>query len=1404
MPNAVAERERQQLNVADRERLGPVERLRLTVVTVAIALLVFVQSSGSVAADTKLDLVVDPARFLHRAMSLWDPTGNSGQLQDQAYGYLFPMGPFFLLGKLVALPPWVLQRCWESGLLILAFLGVRRLARLLGVPGFWPPVAAGLAYALAPRMLTELFSISAELLPVAVLPLVLIPLVRGSIEGSPRTAALRSGAALVLAGGINASATLAILPVPALWLLTRGRGPRRGSLIRWWSLAVLLACLWWLIPLLALGKYSPPFLDWIESGAVTTSQNSLIAVARGADHWQAYLGPEIWPAGWIYAVAPAAILATAAVASLGFAGLALRGTPHRLFLVSTLLLGFGCLTFGHVAVLGGPFAGSAQQLLDGPLVAFRNIHKFDPLVRLPLAIGLGYLLAIAPHWSEHWSQRLLPAGRRAAGQLLPLLCLLVVAAVALAPALGDHLVQQPRTSTLAGYWPQAASWLHAHSGDGRTLVVPGAGRPEMYWGATIDEPMQAAAESPWATREIVPFGQPGYVRLLDEIESLLATGVPQPSLAPLLTRSGIGYVAVRADLSPTADATDIGTVLGTLRASPGLSQVSSFGPILRYTGFDNRVIDGGLANRIPAIQILRVAGSGGPVSMMTADSAVRSNGSAEQLPNLIDAGLPASTPVLFGSDAAALPAADSPSVLTDGLRKREIQFGHPGYVAATMSAEQRYQAARTAHDYLPAGANQLSSWQYAGIADVRASSSGADPAAFVNRGPEHAAWYAVDGDPDTAWESGSGDGAVGQWIELDLAAPARDPLVTIQFAGSTGQNPSALTVRTDAGTVTEDVLPDDQPQRVKVPRGTTQSIRLTVASMAGGGRGVAATLASFAVAGVNPQRWLALPQSGTVADVLSFTAATGQRTGCADTAATAVCRSSLARAGEEDDGIWRRFVQPAVASYRVSGTVTLRPGAALNALLDADSPVRVSASSSAGSEPQRRPGAVVDGLPSTTWSAAPGDLTPTLTLQLPRPARLIGLVVRTARAAPVSTPTRYRVRVGTETWMLRPTAEGTLSFPQPIRAGSLTLQILQSSVKANTDSVTEDTQLLPVGISEIELAGADLPAPSSELVLPCGQGPVLTLDGRRFETGVRASLATALSGAELPVRLCAGSTLTLSTSRHEFTFTSSATTLARRVVLVRGAGLGSAAGATGLSDGPGAQAQVLRWGSSSRTVRVDAPSRAVLVVHENFNAGWQASLAGHRLTPLQVDGWQQAFLVPAGARGTVMLTFRPERSFAIGLWLGLLVAALLMCVALLSYWRRGERSHRSGGGVPGWPADQDGSAGSLACGLAILDGRLDRRALAVLLPVALGLLAGWAGLALGAVATIGWLCLPAVRAARRWLAAAAAGGVAGGGLLNALGPSVSSHPLTDSVACQGLALVALVALALAVLADAEA
>src|SRR5262249_37029313 len=67
-----------------------------------------------------------------------------------------------------------------------------------------------------------------------------------------------------------------------------------------------------------------------------------------------------------------------------------------------------------------------------------------------------------------------------------------------------------------------------------------------------------------------------------------------------------------------------------------------------------------------------------------------------------------------------------------------------------------------------------------------------------------------------------------------------------------------------------------------------------------------------------------------------------------------------------------------------------------------------------------------------------------------------------------------------------------------------------------------------------------------------------------------------------------------------------------------GAGGGAGSGLVG--------ARPVSWGDTSRTVQVAAGRAAVLVVHENANAGWRATVDGRVLEPVRVDGWQQGFL----------------------------------------------------------------------------------------------------------------------------------------------------------------------------------
>ncbi|MDY5785624.1 alpha-(1-_3)-arabinofuranosyltransferase family protein, partial [Corynebacterium sp.] len=420
-------------------------------------------------------------------------------------GYLFPQGPFFLLPA----PDWVLQRLWWTLLMGLAFSGTLLLARRCGIPAGIPAITAAALYALSPRILTTLTAISSEAWPVALVPWTLLPLLRRR----PNVAA--SLVAVTLMGAVNATATI-LACVPAFVLLLWRREFVRAAL---WSLGAVLLSAWWIGPLLVLGRYSPPFTEFIESAYVTTFWLNPAEILRGTTSWSPFVDTER-AAGFLLVAEPVFILATTAVAAAGFAGLARRDMPWRGYLVALLCVG--------VAVLGT--AHFALSLYDGPLAPFRNLHKLDPLVRLPVVLGVGWALA-----------RVRPPA--AVGVVL-------VSVIAVAPAWSLRLLPEGTWTSVSPDWVAAGAWLNENAVGTRTLVVPSTSFARQTWGWTRDEPIQAVTGARFAVRDAIPLVNPEAIRGLDGQVGVVDTEA--------LRSIGVGAVIVRHDLEAQPDTPELG------------------------------------------------------------------------------------------------------------------------------------------------------------------------------------------------------------------------------------------------------------------------------------------------------------------------------------------------------------------------------------------------------------------------------------------------------------------------------------------------------------------------------------------------------------------------------------------------------------------------------------------------------------------------------------------------------------------------------------------------------------------------------------------------------------------------------------------------------------------------------
>lgn len=1184
------------------DRSSPSHGLRILAGCGLLTALAFLQSPGWTVSDTKLDLVVDPGRFLSRALEMWDPVGYLGQVQNQAYGYLFPMGPFFWLGDAVSLPPWVIQRLWWALLLCLAFTGFVALARALRIGGATTALIGGFVYALSPRILTVIGPSSVEVWPMALAPWVLVPLVLGMRQGSARRAAVLSALAVACVGGVNAAATFAVIPLAALWLLMN-KGPRRRTMLLWWPPLVLLGTLWWIGPLFLLGRYSPPFLDFIESASVTTRLASIDGALRGVTNWVPTVSATA-RAGVVYFTEPVVMVHAGLVVLIGLVGLTLRGLPARRFLVVGMFLGLVMVTLGHTGAVSGPWAPELQQLLDGVLAPLRNTHKFDVLIRIPVMLGFVHAVHLAGRAVVDRPQRI--------GVGLALGSVLVGATF---PAWSDRLAPGGSFDGIPQYWQDATAWVSDHAEPGRgALLLPSSSFPDYLWGSTGDEPVQPLSTGSWIVRNAVPLTPPGTIRALDAISDSVSTGRADVALANNLARSGIRYVVVRNDLRVNVSEGRNAVIRETLMRSPGVQLVASFGP--KVGGDGVAVLDGqrsyargGWANRAPAVEIYQVNTSAIGRSRPTTVA-----GSAADVLGLRTMGVVSGDTVL-ASDQGDEPVRDL--VLTDGLREQETAFGAVDRVrSATRLPGQDWSLDRPVHDYLAPGQSAwLTKASLEGATTLRASSSRAQAATAQTRRTDSSPWAAFDRSELTAWRA---DGSSG-WIEVDLDRARTVPTITLRGGLPAGRVQQA-TVVVD-GESQNVSLQGDEPTVVEA--GLARTVRIEVRRDRGD-----AQLADVELSGVSVERRLELPETpeawGDPHEVVLGLGGT-RRPGCLEFDEALRCRADQEDLSEDAGGIARGF---SVADRHTwSATASLRAVASegLERLAQRSRDVQVSTSSTLTTDPGASSVHLLDGSRGTAWTADPQDTNPTIRVQWQQPVRVKELSLQTPISQPASSVESVIVRSGDER-LSASVQDGRVTLPETLTTSDLSISLI-SAEDARDYRSDGSFGTLPVGVAELEV-GEDLPRldTSSPVQLTCDAPSPLSVNGSRVPVQGRTTLRELLRGESFTVTACGP--VETPAGRQMVDLVPLASVVPESVRLTR-----------------------------TDVQASDAPF-SLDVSRTNANAAWTDPEGAK---PATVNGWQQGFWTSSGVRSV----FSASDTYTLVLRTGAAAAVVLLLIALV-------------------------------------------------------------------------------------------------------------------------------------------
>ncbi len=1303
----------------------------------AAFVLAFIQRPGWATSDTKIDLHVDPGRFLTDVASVWTPSGSLGHVQGGQYsGYLFPMGPFFAAGHAIGLAPWVVHRLWLGALLALAAWGtVRLLDDLAGRPRGVAHAVAGAMMLLNPYVVVFTARTSVTLLAYAALPWLLLATRRGLRRPTGWWWPAFFGLVVTsTGGGVNAAVTAWVLLGPVLLVayeaLLRAVAWRSVLAFAWRTAAVtLVVSLWWLGPILVQAAYGIDFLKFTEQQGSIWGTTSMSETLRLMGYWISYIGVGFYGASRAYLsdsatllFAPVVVAATLLVPAVALGGFArTRREPYAAFFLLLVLAGALVMTIGFPE--GTPLRKAANFTYNNVNAThfLRTTYKAGPLVALGLA-GLGGLGARALwDWVCARSARgdrdapvpgavttlnapgtghpIPPRrGHTAIGLALGAAGLVLLLVAAWPMTRGRALDDQLLWKRVPAAWTQSGRDLdRTLPKETRAVILPGELFAAYRWGETVDSILPTRTDRPVAVRNIVPFADLHAIDAFWAIDAAVGQQRLVPGQLPALVRLlGAGAVLANADGDIRRSGQPPPARSARVLAQQGYGRPArAYGPVRRLL---QPAGDIGPAAALAQVRRYDVPATRRIVRVEPDAAPAVVDGSGEGLVGLSAFGALPAGPFEYAGDRSAAQirraAASGGDVAISDTNRRRV------FVSSRLRQnlgwtlprdESPSQDAAILDPFADRGTDAQTVAVYSGLRSVTAPFSPGG-----EQFPEHRPFAALDGDPRTAWLADRRLDKDRAYLDIDFARPRDVPFISLLpendrygvvravdvngrlFPVHAGWNRLALGLKGVSGLRIRMARVDFPPHVFEAGAGGLAEVRIPGVNASEALR--PPVLAERALAGRDLRHAALTYLFGRTTGDEPF-----QRARYTGPPQALLTRDR----GDGELGLSRVFHPPAARAYAADAWVSPSPDAhddALDRLAGSSGPVRFDSSSRYQGQARWRASSAFDARPDSEWIGQWVERVPAwISWSSPRPLTVRRLTL-TRPSAVVRFPTR--VRVVSEAGASPPLAvgaDGTVVLPRPVRGRDVRLDILAAAFPRG--ATAQERTRRAVGIADVRVPG--LPAArirrSGPLAGRCGDVTAALAPGGSVRMRVGGTVGDLDAGTPLRARPCGAPVrLPAATVRLD------APPGVFRIAWLR---LRSPA-PDPLATAAGSPGRVTDLGHTSAgrhdgvKLALHAPAR--LVLGESYDRGWRAWCDGHSLgAPEVVDGYANGWRAPASCR-SVHFAFAPQRAVV---W-GYLISALacLLALGFLALRRPGPETRR----LPAAAAPADGPAARLS------------------------------------------------------------------------------------------------------------